>query len=930
MTTTDDFDYGLINDDLSIRVAKIDHITNVILKQNEIENPFFIPLDNTKLSELSHKDLYTYFNRVLVLCTKNDVELTQTSHMLFNKILTKDNFQSLSQYFTLVSVSKNILRNFKHHCNAIIADKHVLELFSNNLKYEPQEIVILMPELRESSVTLYNSLYDSHYSLKLLPNTMSLINTYLNNYRVPIERNLLNMITMSKESEFWTDQYNCNFNLTNDFIARSFKYRTSNLNSELDMDNHQDIINKLILENETKLIDNKTQNNDYLNNLENINEDEQNNNISNLTKFVDIFNALESSKKRTYYAANKSSIELTHEQVTSLFNNIINQPNKDICDKDLYYTFNSFLVSKDYCHLVLNNIHVLKIMKNLIEKHKLLYKYLFSYAWLSMYTEECIFKTKTTKHNRFVFDINTAHELPTFPYSPDDIYQNPYLSVWPVAHNTLDPKNNCLSLYCIDGFMGYGVTNLNEFLTRFNIFTCGNSKINIFNDIDWSHCAISGSVMSACLQKRSPLYDYVSNNITTETGNWNAFFNNYYSGSDIDLMCDHASTFAFMDEVNNIIKSIKHNLSPTKDIKIDKEPIRTVLILVNKSYFVERLDHINMCTDMKLTPEQIEKAVLNNNESILSYFYKIYADAKYDASVIQRKTYKSENNPLYADYYKQADLDDMKIKIMDDNLDILDDHSVNNDSEIKFYVNSYKQKDLVPETNNKLLLKISESIKFKLRSPQLQRHIEIFKVKPQDFFSIVSKFHLPCVRAYLTKIKNKDGQLVWNVFCLPSCITAMQTGINLDLKYFVSLKNPHDIINKYRSRGFGVLLNSSEKSHHTYYNSSIHKSDGQFAVDKSDKKSIDKFYGAHDINCDFYKPMCFLQDFPKDSYMPRTLKYYKNINDVKDYYMAKHNYNSNTSSINMFNFKSISPNGNIEPLQKWVIDAYWQMVNKPL
>ena len=35
--------------------------------------------------------------------------------------------------------------------------------------------------------------------------------------------------------------------------------------------------------------------------------------------------------------------------------------------------------------------------------------------------------------------------------------------------------------------------------------------------------------------------------------------------------------------------------------------------------------------------------------------------------------------------------------------------------------------------------------------------------------------------------------------------------INLDYKYFSGSKDPIDIINKYRMRGFGTLLNEKEK-----------------------------------------------------------------------------------------------------------------------
>ena len=49
------------------------------------------------------------------------------------------------------------------------------------------------------------------------------------------------------------------------------------------------------------------------------------------------------------------------------------------------------------------------------------------------------------------------------------------------------------------------------------------------------------------------------------------------------------------------------------------------------------------------------------------------------------------------------------------------------------------------------------------------------------------------------------------VYCLPSCITACHTFMNIDYKYFAGTNDPIEIINKYRMRGFGTYLNDDEK-----------------------------------------------------------------------------------------------------------------------
>ena len=91
----------------------------------------------------------------------------------------------------------------------------------------------------------------------------------------------------------------------------------------------------------------------------------------------------------------------------------------------------ALLLSKNYCHLILNNKKFLKLLYskkfflklnkknfsyNFYEKYYLMLKYCISYAWIILYKEEQIVKTNINIKNRFVFDIETANLLPYFPY----------------------------------------------------------------------------------------------------------------------------------------------------------------------------------------------------------------------------------------------------------------------------------------------------------------------------------------------------------------------------------------------------------------------------------------------------------------------------------------------------------------------------------
>src|SRR5439155_16062322 len=117
--------------------------------------------------------------------------------------------------------------------------------------------------------------------------------------------------------------------------------------------------------------------------------------------------------------------------------------------------------------------------------------------------------------NRYVFDINTANKLPFFPYCSENIHTNPYCVVT-VDEKIINSKENCLGLTMINDYKEYGIDNYDGFIKKFNIFTTGNPDKNLFSGLEtddtgkWTHFAISGSTIPACVQKRNPLTDLVT------------------------------------------------------------------------------------------------------------------------------------------------------------------------------------------------------------------------------------------------------------------------------------------------------------------------------------------------------------------------------------------------------------------------------------
>jgi hypothetical protein len=87
------------------------------------------------------------------------------------------------------------------------------------------------------------------------------------------------------------------------------------------------------------------------------------------------------------------------------------------------------MVSKKYCHLVVNNYHILDIMSDEIKKFAPLFRYLMSYSWLRFYFEECIKKSFVQQSDDFIFDINTASKLPVYPFNYTKPKYNPYMPI---------------------------------------------------------------------------------------------------------------------------------------------------------------------------------------------------------------------------------------------------------------------------------------------------------------------------------------------------------------------------------------------------------------------------------------------------------------------------------------------------------------------
>lgn len=872
---------------------------------DKVTNPFYENAFGGDIKMGVMKNIYANHKNVLILCLTNQSLLGE---WFFEKYITKENFEKIKKSVILTRGPLNMLNNITHRKNAKIIQSEYLTgiQLTQDTVLNAVEVVIPLLDFSFGDVEKYIKLYGP---IEKDPRDIFKIITLYKYYKSPhstlITNRLFDQINQYINDEFWkfpTDE----FNMTQRFNERVFVYRNRSIHSIADViatkenngDNHtQQILNKL---------QSKYNRDDYLKGI-----NKQSNKV-----FIDIGECVKSSARRKYYINDPITAGslITHDDVNTLFGSI--------CGKELYDMFNIFATSKQYCHLVINNINILRMMKPLFTKFGAFYRYLLSYPFLSFYIEECIFKSKTKKENRYVFTIDTAHELPFYPYIPEDIHMSPYCTL-PLSKEIMNLPNSFWSLQLNSTYKQYGIDTLENFRKKFNLFTTGTPDHNVFDGLKWDKFAVSGSVIPACVPIRSPLVDLVKQINSTSDQEYLTFFDHFYHDSDIDLMCNEHLFVDFLDKVYEVYNVVKNNimqvyqvteLEAKKSIKF--ESIKSCAIIIHKLYIKEKLDeikeYIGHKDDITIDEEWIIKNISEN--AIKEYFYKKYFDYKFDENQKFRAN-RTNNNPLYEDFLKVADISNVNIFIIDYLLDKEKHETCDN---FKAYYLNDIVKRVVPADENHLVLKLAESIRIKIiknpecKAVRLLRNIEVFKTQNDDPFSTVAKFHLPCVRAYY------NGN---NVYMLPSCVNSLITGLNVDYKYFHGARDPIEIINKYVTRGFGIILSGPEKTDVVKYNTENPKW-SFFEVNQKNKPSVDALWSPKKIDSSIFK-LGLVKTFNTDNNIP----YLNEMKDLVEYYKVTTGYNYYNNMLDLFKLKAIDDTGNINPIKPYTFELAYQILN---
>ena len=154
----------------------------------------------------------------------------------------------------------------------------------------------------------------------------------------------------------------------------------------------------------------------------------------------------------------------------------------------------------------------------------------------------------------------------------------------------------------------------------------------------------------------------------------------------------------------------------------------------------------------------------------------------------------------------------------------------------------------------------------------------------------------------------------------------MMLQLTTDYKYFASVRDPIEIINKYRSRGFGIILNKNKIMHLIYYNGLVlkeveNKWVNMYKVNIKNKSTFENVLGPKNINNDIFKPSKFFDNVQNNAFKYVALETANNFQEAFHEFFPE--------NLNQFkNLKCIDDSGHVIPLEKEWIKIIYRIINK--
>lgn len=880
--------------------------------------------------DITEKNISKYFTHIYILIKKNDDKIPIDFYM---KEITEKVLNDMHKSLVIWKVSISILKNKKHYDRMSIVPKENLTPF-NQFNFELGKSNIMLPIFNISFKNIIPYLNNINgYNLDKIYNLI-LLSKYFCDETTSFksQKHIENVINSMEESSYWEAPHNCVANLSICFEGRQFNKNfmkkmtidksdkstdtpcaddaihctdddmpglidihaeaiatkssittTTELFEALDIDTSpvESVESSELIES-SKLVAKSTI-------LDNIREDYMGMISSTKpTKYIDASSILNSPQYKLYHI---SHCIYTKEDIYNLLSALDN--------KNRFFLFCNMLVSKKYSHLIINNESILSLMKDELRTDALLFRYLIGYAWLRLYFDESIKKRNLTINDEVIFTIDTASKLPVYPFHMEFPKMNPYMPIM-VSDNILNPEENIggLRQYKYDPkntqYDSQGICTLEEFKTRLNIFTTNNPTNDIFHDIQWNKwkIAVTGSVMSACIQRRHPLVNmfYTPDDIKDAhkefLPNKNPihlirYFNEYYAAADIDIMFLHEDIFEYLKTVQLFFNQIVVNICNLNSEYAEPDHIKLIPLF-----------QIHYCVNQDWVSKNIVndkyslKAIQNNiDDKEIKALFEPFIQIAYDKYLLEYKTDKAIAE--YPDFFAKL-------------------------SSYQIIIRIYNNK-----TPDELYDSLKINYKYRINSSWINHPLELFKIYGTDFMNSVSQFHLPCIRALY------DGS---NVYMTPSCVTAHLTFMNIDYKYFTGSKDPIEIINKNRMRGFGTWLNKTEIKDLMKYSTTVSSWSKCYGKNKYSVSNLGTLPLSHTlfqprmVNPELYydAPPVGLDNYYNNQYKGFQIKH---LCDVDDDYIKK--FGIKTLERLTRNLTTINSDGSINPLQKWIIPAYY-------
>jgi len=742
------------------------------------------------IDNMTNDELYHQFKSIFILGFTDEFfdDENFDNRSIFETALQERKLENYYKNICLIRCPFKVLNNDMIKKSLTIISNDIIKELIHKPEGEYNEHTLVAPifTISKSDIKLYlsqfkNCLLEDYFKIKFL-------NYYFGN--VKKIKDLSYMIENSDESMYWSNFGNCKLNISIAFSSRNFNF--------IDL---------------TKIEDKKLE--QAIENIRNMPEDGGNylSHMFRKQNFVDASNAIRKDGYSLYQMHPKKDLPN--------FTEIISKLHQEMSHDELMILLVNVLISKEYCHLVLNDHKIMDIFMKLSTKYytETQTRKVIAYGWISLYMEETIRKSFADVTDRFVFNCETASKLPVFGFNLARLKENPYFPFL-VASNLYEDMN----AYGVDNYAWanydtvqgidkdlikskYGVATLETFKFRFNVFMSGSKDINLFKYVDFNNIGISGSVMAACMTNFNPL-------IFNVDCNFNSFVDEYYSGADLDVMCNITDIFKYIDkayELNEAFDKMTKEITPTNVSVI--EPVKNAVMFLN----FKKLEDIITEQKMGCSIETFKENILAHKEK----FYKLYVQYKID----EHKKYFDEDPEKYSDPKYNGFFEVLPI------------------TGLEIYIKNFY--DIDEEENTSKYL-IHEGLKFKIKISGMKRHIELFQIKYQNFFSTVHKFHLPCVRSYY------DGNMV---YLLPSAVTAYMTLTNIDYKYFAGKKDPIEVINKYRQRGFGTILNDRERIKMVKYSHDVEKWKKLYNIKSLGKKETEMMFKPIELKHSFFRPV---------------------------------------------------------------------------